>query len=109
MFGLKENQKSLFDDVALFMNDEINADCIETHEETEKNGGRIEKRVCRKIKDISWLGHHQWPGLRPVFSVRRIITSKGGTADETGYYNKYNEPRRSGEGAAKDFPLSLDD
>ena len=86
VFGLKENQKTLYDDVALFFDDKINDDDIETHREIEQNGGRIEKRICRKAIDIDWLSAHEWPGLGSVFSVRRVVTSKRGTTDETGYY-----------------------
>ena len=86
--GLKKNQKNLHDDVALFFNAEINHTSIETHKETELNGGRIEHRTCRKTNDIDFLSYHEWPGLKTVFEVRRIITAKNGSAktDETGYY-----------------------
>jgi len=87
VFGLKENQKTFYDDVELFINDEINSSSIETFETIEKNGGRIEKRICKKVTDISWLeAQSEWVGLQSVFSVRRLITVKGITADETCYY-----------------------
>jgi predicted transposase YbfD/YdcC len=86
VLGLKENQKTLHDDVKLFFSDKINDEDIEVHEETERNGGRIEKRICRKAIDVNWLSEHEWPGLKTVFSVRRIVTSKHGVTDETGYY-----------------------
>jgi predicted transposase YbfD/YdcC len=86
VLGLKENQKSLKDDVELFFNEASNQDGIETYQEIEKNGGRLEKRICQKVSNIAWLSEHEWPGLKTVFSVRRIFTSKAGTTDETGYY-----------------------
>ena len=87
VFGLKENQKTLHDDVALFINDKINADSIEKATTTEKSRGRYEKRICYKVTDISWLeGRERWAGLKAVFAVRRIVTSKGKTTDETSYY-----------------------
>ena len=86
LLGLKENQKTLRDDVELFLNDTINQEGIETYQEIEKNGGRIERRICQKTSDVAWLSDHAWPGLKTVFSVRRIFTSKTGTTDETGYY-----------------------
>jgi predicted transposase YbfD/YdcC len=88
VMGLKENQKLLHDDVALFFNEEINNDSIETHQETELNGGRIERRTCRKTNDIDFLSDHEWPGLKTIFEVRRNISTKNGstTSDETGYY-----------------------
>ena len=92
VFGLKENQKTLYNDVVLFINDEINADSIETANTTEKSHGRYEKRICYKVKDISWLeGRENWAGLKAVFAVRRIVTSKGKTTDETSYYITSND------------------
>ncbi|GHV26403.1 ISAs1 family transposase [Clostridia bacterium] len=86
VFGLKENQGSLYEDVDLFFSDPPPDENIEIHTETEKSHGRIEKRICRKTTDIGWLSHHEWDGLKSVFAVRRIITSKSGTTDEMGYY-----------------------
>ena len=87
VFGLKENHKTLFEDVVLFINSDINAESIEQYRTTEKSHGRIEKRICQKVKDISWLyGREEWSGLQSVFAVRRIIISKNKTTDETCYY-----------------------
>jgi predicted transposase YbfD/YdcC len=88
VIGLKENQKTLHDDVALFFNDAINGDSIETHSEAESNGGRLERRICRSTDEVGFLSEHNWPGLKSIFEVRRIISNKNGTlkSDETSYY-----------------------
>jgi predicted transposase YbfD/YdcC len=87
VFGLKGNQKTLYDDVSLFIEDKGNADSIEIFTRTEKGHGRIEKRTCMKVTDISWLeGREEWAGLKAVFAVRRMITTKHKTAVETNYY-----------------------
>jgi predicted transposase YbfD/YdcC len=87
VFGLKENQKTLFMDVSFFIDSPINAGNIEKFTTIEKNRGRLEKRICYKVTDISWLeGHDDWTGLKTVFAVRRIVVSKGKTTDETCYY-----------------------
>ena len=87
VFGLKENQKTLYDDVALFFNSEINSENIEECTKIEQNGGRIEKRICKKSTDIRWLdAQKEWAGLKTVFAVRRITTVKSTTTDETSYY-----------------------
>lgn len=70
----------------LYFNEAINQEGIEVHQEVEKNGGRIEQRICKKSSDVAWLSEHKWPGLKTIFSVRRIFTSKAGTTDETSYY-----------------------
>ena len=88
VFGLKGNQETLHEDVALFFTDTAVEESIETHSETEINGGRIEKRICRSTGDIDFLAAHNWPGLKSIFEVHRIITSKNGTSvtDEKSYY-----------------------
>ena len=87
VFVLKENQKTLFADVSLFINSAINADNIEKFTTSEKSRGRYEKRTCYKVTDITWLeGHADWAGLSAVFAVRRTVTSKGKTTDEICYY-----------------------
>jgi len=87
IFGLKENQKTLYDDVSLFMSNEINSENMEDFITCEKNGGRIEKRICKKVTDISWLDtRSEWVGLTSVFSIRRVVTAQNKTTDETGYY-----------------------
>ena len=88
VFGLKENQKTLHDDVALFFGDASNDDSIESYKKTESNGGRIESRTCRKTNDLNFLSYHEWPGLKSIFEVRRVFTTKNGSAksDETSYY-----------------------
>jgi hypothetical protein len=70
----------------MFFSDPINSESIEVHKETEKGHGRIERRICRKTNVLEWLTQHNWAGLKSVFAVRRIVTSKAGKTDETGYY-----------------------
>lgn len=87
LFGLKENQPSLLEDARLFLGDAINKDSIESHITTEKNAGRIEKRICRKITDLSWLEERtKWSGLQTVFSIERITDVRGHHSEETCYY-----------------------
>ena len=86
LFGLKENHPSLLEDVQLFFEDQSNQNDWESSETVEKNAGRIEKRICRKTKDISWLKEHKWPGLQSVFSIERIVETRGHLSQETSYY-----------------------
>jgi len=87
VLGLKKNQKTLYDNIELyFKSDNTNRD-LETYTTTEKNGGRIEKRICRKASDLSWLEERcSWEGLKTAFSVKRIITTANKTTEETSYY-----------------------
>ncbi len=59
---------------------------VDSFRAAEKNAGRIEKRICRKIKDISWLKEHGWPSLNTVFSIERSVEVFGQVSKETGYY-----------------------
>ena len=60
---------------------------IETFSTSEKNGGRIEKRICRKTTQIAWLDNREkWSGLRAIIEVERIVTYKGKTTQERSYY-----------------------
>jgi predicted transposase YbfD/YdcC len=87
VFGLKSNQQNLCADVMLFLDDPINNELIETHKTIEKNAGRIEERICRKVTDISWLeSRSEWPGLQTIFSIRRVVDTRGKRSDETCYY-----------------------
>ena len=87
LFGLKENQKTLHDDVALYFQSVPDDAVIETFSTSEKNGGRIEKRICRKTTQIAWLNNcEKWAGLRAILEVERIVTFKGKTTREQSYY-----------------------
>ncbi len=86
LFGLKENQPSLLEDVRLFFEDPSNQKEWESCQTVEKNAGRIEKRICRKIKDISWLKEHKWPGLQSVFSIERFVDVRESQSWDTSYY-----------------------
>lgn len=85
LFGLKENQPSLLEDIRMFFED-ANEKELDSFQTLEKNAGRIEKRICRKIKDISWLKEHKWPGLQSVFSIERITQTRGKSSRETCFY-----------------------
>ncbi len=77
VLGLKQNQPSLYEDISLYAK-EADREELQTCQTVEKNAGRIEKRICRKIKDISWLlPRHDWPGLRCAFLIERIVDKRG--------------------------------
>ncbi len=87
ILGLKKNQPSLYEDVALYCEDPESQGCMESYRTIEKNGGRLETRICRKITDPSWLqGRHNWPGLRSAFSIERIVRRKETVSRETSFY-----------------------
>jgi predicted transposase YbfD/YdcC len=87
VFGLKGNQGLLYEEVREFVRDEASPEFMETFTTIEKSGGRGEKRICKKIPDISRLhSGKEWVGLQSVFAIQRITVTKGRRTDETGYY-----------------------
>ncbi|MDR1606089.1 MAG: ISAs1 family transposase [Streptococcaceae bacterium] len=87
VFGLKENQGTLYQEIRLFIESENCQEDIETFSTIEKSRGRIEKRDCYLIKDINWLANRDlWAGLRCVFAVKRTVESKGKVTEEMSYY-----------------------
>ena len=86
VLGLKENQQVTYEEAKLFLNDKNNENLIETFvAPPEKGHGRIDQRICRKIKDISWIDGN-WSGIKSIFSVRRISEKNQRKSEETRYY-----------------------
>ena len=86
VFGLKKNQKTLFEQAALFIESPVNADSIEKFIAHEKNLNRHEKRTCCKITDIGWVeGREDQAGMKAVFAAERTVVCKGRTTVETCY------------------------
>ena len=84
VFGLKENQKTFYDEVSLYFCEETGFEKFST---IEKGHGRIEKRICYKFIDITWLSMHgDWVGLSSVFAVKRITETKYGVSEEVSFY-----------------------
>ena len=87
VFGLKENQKSLYEEIELFIHDKTNSKNMETFTATNNSHGRLEKRQCYKIMDINWLSKKkEWFGLTTAFAVKRTITTKYGTSENINLY-----------------------
>lgn len=77
VLALKENQKTLYNDVKLYFEEEIlTKSKIELegekiyHETLEKDHGRIEKRKYYMVKDVSWLADKdKWANLSGIGMV----------------------------------------
>jgi predicted transposase YbfD/YdcC len=78
VLALKENQKSLYEDATLFL-DNLDKDVIyDEYEDTDAGHGRIEVRNCKIVKDISWLNnrHPEWSNLRSIARVESVRIDK---------------------------------
>ena len=87
ILGLKENQKSLYENVSMYFQDAALTANLESSSTTEKNKGRYEKRTCRKLTQLDWLEQKSlWPGLCSVLEVERIVSTAKETSREVSYY-----------------------
>ncbi len=83
---VKDNQKNLHEDIALFFQEPDNApmDCVET---IDADHGRIETRRYVTTDDISWLqGKHLWAGIKSIAMVTRERDINGAVSRENSYF-----------------------
>ncbi len=83
---VKDNQKCLREDIALFFQDTANGttDFCET---IDGEHGRIETRQYLTTSDIDWLpGKHLWAGMKTIAMVTRQREIKGKTSTEKSYF-----------------------
>ena len=89
LIAVKGNQPSLHQDVMeTFSHFRDSFSLSEDIHECEDMGhGRKEKRVCRVIKEISWLPEaDQWPSLSAIVKVESYREIKGKKSDEERFY-----------------------
>ena len=89
IFGLKGNQGILHDEIKLYLDDCISSEniIVETAETKEKNGGRLETRICRKSPSMDWFENRsEWTGLSCAFAIDRIFETPSGKSFERSYY-----------------------
>jgi predicted transposase YbfD/YdcC len=83
---VKENQKRLHENIALFFQDRANGtfDCVET---IDADHGRIETRRYVSTDDIDWLQEkHLWAGIETVAMVTRWRDSGTSLSKEKSYF-----------------------
>lgn len=94
ILNLKENQKTLHDDVALYLQEEIltqDKAALKTkgqfYKTIEKGHGRIETRECYICEDINWLTQkEEWSGLKGIAAILSTRDIKGVKSSEMSYY-----------------------
>jgi predicted transposase YbfD/YdcC len=114
--ALKGNQKTLHEDVKLFLDDPARV-VGDTDTTVDGDNGRIETRVATVTDDIRWLQHdHKWPGLLCIGKVTRTRETRKGTTVEAAYYllsrrmtaKRFNEVVRSHWGVENRLHWRLD-
>ena len=90
IFGLKQNQPSLHDEVLSAFDDatlERLRRSGDYAEQADKGHGRLEMRRIWVERDVSWLGRSEaWPGLRTLILVESERTRRGVTSCERRTY-----------------------
>jgi predicted transposase YbfD/YdcC len=88
IFGLKENQVALYNEVKdAFETNAVSFFNMEEATSLDDGHGRKETRRCRVIQDLSkFTKVEEWPGLRSIIEVKRGVTKKGELTESTSYY-----------------------
>lgn len=105
ILALRENQPSLLEDIRFYMQQEILphqksqlAACSAYAKSVEKAHGRIDKRECWLISDLSWLEtRNRWAGLRGAALIRSTRTLPDGQSSVTDRYYLYSHSDISAE------------
>jgi predicted transposase YbfD/YdcC len=91
ILSLKENQKTLYTDVKLYLDDIRNdKDVIESenyHKTVEKGHGRVESRVCVISEEIGWLHNkNDWKNLQGIGAIYCEIEENGHKSKQCHYF-----------------------
>ncbi len=95
--ALKGNQKTLYEDVKLFLDDPDQASSIKASNPDVATGhGRIETRTASVCHDIDGLHEHDGPALAAIGSVTAQREIRGKQSSETRYFimNKNRTPEQ---------------
>lgn len=83
---VKNNQKNLHEDIALFFQEPANGP-FDTCETVDGDHGRIETRRYFTTKEIGWLPEKtDWPGINTICMAIREREVQGKTSTETSYF-----------------------
>lgn len=88
---VKENQKSLYNDIKLYIDDiRKDTDVISSesyHKTVEKGHGRIESRICVISEEIGWLCQKdEWAGIQGIGAIYSIIEENGKKSKQNHYF-----------------------
>jgi len=83
LLTLKENQPELFEEVALLFDQPPPGEVFAMAEHYDKGHGRVEAR--RLWASAALADYLDWPGVRQVCKVERVVHRNGGTTREVRY------------------------
>lgn len=104
LLAVKDNQKTLHEDVRFFLDDAIeqNFDGLKhvTCQTTDADHGRLEQRRLWASADVDWLKQqgHDWPGLRGIVCVEceRLVFGQASPTVQRRYYITSHDPHTIG-------------
>lgn len=91
ILSLKENQRNLYRDIKLYLDDICNdSDIINSsdyHKTIEKGHGRIEVRTCVISEEIEWLnGKEDWAGINGIGAIYSEVEENGQKSKQSHYF-----------------------
>lgn len=91
ILSLKDNQKTLFRDAKLYLddirNDKSVTESSNYHKTVEKAHGRIETRTCVISEEIGWLtGKEEWNGINGIGAIYCEIEQNGHKSKQNHYF-----------------------
>lgn len=91
ILSLKENQKTLYNDIKLYLDDIVkDKEVIKSsnyHKTVEKGHGRIEIRECVISEEIGWLHNKSdWAGLHGIGAIYCEIEENGKKSKQSHYF-----------------------
>lgn len=91
ILALKENQKNLYNDVKLYLDDirqeKHLLDSANYHKTVDKGHGRFEIRECIISEEISWLPSKlDWRGINGIGAIYCTVEKDGITSEQSHYF-----------------------
>jgi predicted transposase YbfD/YdcC len=87
LLSVKDNQKTLKEDIEAYIQDDTLRKPMNVCEPLEQASGRIERRRAYATEDVEWLFEkEEWTNLACIGAVNTQFTTKKGTSSEWHYY-----------------------
>lgn len=84
---VKDNQETLKKDIEAYIHDTVLQKNMKKDVKTEKNRGRIEKRIAYVTENIEWLeSRKEWRGLKCIGAIHTEIEDQDKKTSEWHYY-----------------------
>lgn len=87
LLSVKDNQPTLKQNIADYVQGSVLRRTMKTTAKTEKNRERIEKRTAFVTNDIDWLDDKsEWKNIACIGAINTVFETKNGTSNEWYYF-----------------------